>query len=147
MEASLAPNTRMTVVRPPCRRPAATADLHVPIRAGSDIAFVGGLIRYVIENNLYAREYVLNYTNASFIVNKDFHCADEGLFSGFDAVHSDYDRTTWNYQAKSGATTPGHLPENVAADPTLQDPHCVFQLLRRQYSRYTPEMVDRITAA
>src|SRR5258708_14828546 len=135
----------MVVVGPVFRGTAATADLHVPIRAGSDLAFVGGLIRYVIENNLYAREYVLNYTNASFTVNKDFHCADEGLFSGFDAVHSDYDRTTWNYQAKSGATTPGHLPENVAADLTLQDPHCVFQLLRRQYSRNTAEMVERIT--
>jgi formate dehydrogenase major subunit len=145
IEARRLRNARMIVVDPRFTRTAATADLHVPIRAGSDIAFVGGLIRYVIENNLYAREYVLNYTNASFIVNKDFHCADEGLFSGFDAVHSDYDRTTWNYQAKAGATTPGHLPENVAADPTLQDSHCVFQLLRRQYSRYTPEMVERIT--
>jgi len=145
IEARRLRNARMIVVDPRFTRTAATADLHVPIRAGSDLAFVGGLIRYVIEYNLYAREYVLNYTNASFIVNKDFHCADEGLFSGFDAVHSDYDRTTWNYQAKSGATTPGHLPENVAADPTLQDPHCVFQLLRRQYSRYTPEMVERIT--
>ena len=71
-----------------------------------------------------------NYTNASFLVNEAFQCADEGLFSGFDAVNSDYDRTSWNYQPKSGAATPGHLPENVAADPTLQNPHCVFQLLR-----------------
>ena len=145
IEARRLRNARMIVVDPRFTRTAATADLHVPIRAGSDLAFIGGLIRYVIENNLYAREYVLNYSNASFIVNKDFHCADEGLFSGFDAVHSNYDRTTWNYQAQSGATTPGHLPENVAADPTLQDPHCVFQLLRRQFSRYTPEMVERIT--
>lgn len=145
IEARRLRNARMIVVDPRFTRTAATADLHVPIRAGSDIAFVGGLIRYVIENNLYAREYVLNYTNASFIVDKDFHCADGGLFSGFDAAHSDYDRTTWNYQAKSGATTPGHLPENVGVDPTLQDPGCVFQVLRRQYSRYTPEMVERIT--
>ena len=78
-------------------------------------------------------------------MNEDFHTADDGFFSGFDAEKSDYDRTTWNYQARSGATPPVHLPENVATDPTLQDPHCVFQLLRRQYSRYTPEMVERIT--
>ena len=145
IEARRLRNARMIVVDPRFTRTAATADLHVPIRAGSDIAIVGGLIRYVIENNLYARQYVLNYTNASFLVDEEFQCADEGLFSGFDPVKSDYDRTTWNYQAKSGATTPGHLPENVAADPTLQNPHCVFQLLRRQYSRYTPEMVERIT--
>ena len=100
IEARRLRNARMLVVDPRFTRTAATADLHVPIRAGSDIAFVGGLIRYVIENDLYAHDYVLNYTNASFIVNKDFHCADEGLFSGFDAVHSHYDRTTWNYQAK-----------------------------------------------
>lgn len=145
VEARRLRNARMIVVDPRFTRTAATADFHVPIRAGSDLAFVGGLIRYVIENDLYAREYVLNYTNASFLINEDFHCADEGLFSGFDAAKSDYDRTTWNYQPKSGAPTPGHLPENVAADPTLQNPHCVFQLLRQQYSRYTPEMVERIT--
>lgn len=145
IEAKRLRNARIIVVDPRFTRTAATADLHVPLRAGTDIAFVGGLIRYVIENNLYAREYVLNYTNASFLVNEEFHCADEGLFSGFDPAKSDYDRTTWNYQAKSGTTTSGALPENVASDPTLQDPHCVFQLLRRQFSRYTPEMVERIT--
>jgi formate dehydrogenase major subunit len=145
LEARRLRNARMIVVDPRFTRTAATADLHVPIRAGSDIAFVGGLIRYVIENDLYAHEYVLNYTNASFLVDKDFQCADEGVFSGFDAAKSTYDRTTWNYQAKTGATEAGHLPANVAVDPTLQDPHCVFQLLRRQYSRYTPEMVERIT--
>ena len=80
IEARRLRNARMIVVDPRFTRTAATADFHVPIRAGSDLAFVGGLIRYVIENNLYAREYVLNYTNASFLVNEDFHCADEGLF-------------------------------------------------------------------
>src|SRR5258706_6300941 len=145
IEARRLRNARMIVVDPRFTRTAATAGLHVPIRAGSDIAFVGGLIRYVIENNLYAREYVVNYTNASFLVDEDFQCSDEGLFSGFDAVHPDYDRTTWNYQAKSGATTPGHLPENVAADATLPDPHCGFQPLRRQHLRCTPEMVELIT--
>ena len=145
IEARRLRNARMIVVDPRFTRTAATADFHVPIRAGSDLAFVGGLIRYVIEHNLYAREYVLNYTNASFLVNEDFHCADEGFFSGFDAAKSNYDQTTWNYQPKSGAATPGHLPGNVAADPTLQNPHCVFQLLRQQYSRYTPEMVEQIT--
>ena len=92
IEARRLRNARMIVVDPRFTRTAATADFHVPIRAGSDLAFVGGLIRYVIENNLYAREYVLNYTNASFLVNEDFHCADDGLFSGFDAVKSNYDR-------------------------------------------------------
>src|SRR5215469_4119323 len=145
IEARRLRNARMIVVDPRFTRTAATADLHVPIRAGSDIAFIGGLIRYVIENNLYAREYVLNYTNASYLVNEDFRCADDGLFSGFDVTRSDYDRSSWNYRAHDGSAASGSLPEVVATDPTLQDPHCVFQLLRRQYSRYTLEMVERIT--
>jgi len=145
IEAKRVRNARMIVVDPRFTRTAATADFHVPIRAGTDIAFVGGLIRYVIENNLYAHDYVLHYTNASFLVNEDFHCADDGLFSGFDPARSDYDRSTWNYRGSGGAGKPGTMPENVTADPTLQDPHCVFQLLRKQYSRYTPEMVERIT--
>jgi formate dehydrogenase major subunit len=145
IEARRLRNARMIVVDPRFTRTAATADFHVPIRAGSDIAFVGGLIRYVIENNLYARDYVLHYTNASFLVNDDFHCADDGLFSGFDPARSDYDRSSWNYRGPTVEEHPGSLPENVAMDPTLEDPHCVFQLLRHQYSRYTPEMVERIT--
>jgi formate dehydrogenase major subunit len=145
IEAKRLRNARMIVVDPRFTRTAATADFHVPIRAGSDLAFVGGLIRYVIENKLYAREYVLNYTNASFLVNEAFHCSDDGFFSGFDAAHSVYDRSTWNYGSHSGEGASGGLPENVATDPTLEDPHCVFQLLRQQYSRYTPEMVERIT--
>jgi formate dehydrogenase major subunit len=145
IEAKRNRNARMIVVDPRYTRTAATADFHVPIRAGTDLVFVGGLIFHVIENNLFARDYVLHYTNASFIVDDDFRLTEDGVFSGFDEAGSTYDRSSWNYKAHGGTSAPGALPESVPTDPTLQDPRCVFQLLRRHYSRYTPEMVERMT--
>ncbi len=169
VEAKRTRNAKMIVVDPRFTRTAAVADLHCQIRAGSDIAFLGGVIRYAIENNRIAKDYLVNYTNAAFIVQKDFKLPEEldGVFSGFDAQTQTYNRATWNYQGSgtgapkdavtnyalgaaahppsAGAPPTPPLPEKVDFDLSLQNPNCVFQLLKKHYSRYTPEMVERIT--
>jgi formate dehydrogenase major subunit len=160
IEAKLQRNAKMIVVDPRFTRTAATADLFLQIRAGSDIAFLGGLINYAIENGRIARDYLLNYTNAAFIVRDGFKFADDGVFSGFDAASHVYDKSTWNYEAagpkptnqgqrqvgRGLETSPvGALPPEVAFDMTLQHPRSVFQLLKQHYSRYTADMVERIT--
>ncbi|PWT86092.1 MAG: formate dehydrogenase-N subunit alpha [Proteobacteria bacterium] len=151
IEAKRTRNAKMIVVDPRFTRTAAVSDLFCQIRAGTDIAFLGGMIRYAIENNRIAKDYLLNYTNAAFVVKESFKLPeDDGLFSGFDPQTQTYDKATWNY-AKPGA--PGgkdnppalSLPEKVEVDLTLQNPNCVYQLLRKHYSRYTPEMVERTT--
>jgi len=163
VEAKRTRNAKMIVVDPRFTRTASVADLFCQIRAGSDIAFLGGMIHYAIENNRIAKDYLVNYTNAAFIVRPEFKLpADtDGVFSGFDAQKQTYDRATWNY-AGSGAgpaknpagmqsgqgSVPAPLPpmpEKVDHDLTLQNPQCVYQLLKKHYSRYTPEMVERIT--
>jgi len=224
VEAKLHRNAKLIVVDPRFTRTATQADLFLQIRAGSDIAFLGGLINYAIQNNRLAKDYLINYTNAAFIVKDGFKLPDDGLFSGFDG--KTYDKETWNYEAggnvgpktesttagvapttpstpsgkSSSATTdvqkntgeqtahnferksepvsskpatpqkggdamgqghqaggpvgasgqggqkpPPMLPPNIAYDLSLQHPRSVFQLLKQQYSRYTPEMVERIT--
>jgi formate dehydrogenase major subunit len=160
IEAKRTRNAKMIVVDPRFTRTASVADLFLQIRAGTDIAFLGGLIRYAIENNRVARDYLLHYTNAAFIIEEGFKLPEDGLYSGFDAATQTYDKSTWNYAeggsggnsgggTAAGATgkpgVPAMLPENVAYDFTLQHPRCVYQLLRRQYSRYAPEVVERIT--
>src|SRR5262249_29603574 len=158
IEAKKTRNAKMIVVDPRLTRTAATADLFLQIRAGSDLAFLGGLINYAIANGRIARDYLVHFTNASFIVKEGFKLPEDGLFSGFDPATQTYDKSTWNYEAggagadvargfqPSGTSaTPATLPPNVAHDVTLQHPRCVFQLLKQQYSRYTPEMVERIT--
>ena len=137
IEAKRQRNARMIVVDPRFTRTAAVADQFVQIRAGSDIAFLGGLVRYAIENDRIARDYLVNYTNAAFLVKDGFKLPEDGLFSGFDAAAGSYDRSTWAYDEGK--------PGEAANDLTLQHPRSVFQLLRRHYSRYTPEMVERIT--
>src|SRR5215813_13304556 len=136
IEAKRQRNAKMIVVDPRFTRTASVADLFVQIRAGSDIAFLGGVIRYAIENNRIARDYIVNYTNAAFLIKEGFKLPDDGLFSGFDEASGAYDRSTWSYDEGHG---------EAAIDLTLQHPHSVFQLLKQQYSRYTPEMVERIT--
>jgi formate dehydrogenase major subunit len=171
IEAKRTRNAKMIVVDPRFTRTAATSDLFVQIRAGADIAFLGGVIRYAIENNRIAKEYLTNYTNAAFIVKEGFKLPEDGLYSGFDAGSQTYDRSSWTYEEgnDTGGATLAHaatpapapaagtappvgsakplpgLPPKVAYDLTLQHPRCVFQLLKQQYSRYTPEMVERIT--
>src|SRR5438093_1154493 len=170
IEAKLQRNAKMIVVDPRFTRTAASADLFLQIRAGADIAFLGGLINYAIENGRIAHDYVVNYTNAAFIVKEGFKLPDDGLYSGFDPSTQVYDKSTWNYQeggnltghagteastrtagaravgaAASKPAAPAILPPKVAYDLSLQHPRSVFQLLKTQYSRYTPEMVERIT--
>jgi len=193
IEAKRNRNAKMIVVDPRFTRTAAVADLHLQIRTGTDIAFLGGLIRYTIENNRIAKDYLVNFTNAAFIIKDGFKLPEDGLYSGFDAAAQVYDKSTWNYaeggdmtgrgtgilpvkehgqdghgtsaggsdvlpepghgqdahvtavHGQDAHTTPPLLPENVAYDLTLLHPRCVFQLLRQQYSRYTPEVVEKIT--
>ena len=169
IEAKRNRNAKMIVVDPRFTRTASTADLFCQIRAGSDIAFLGGVINYALANNRVAKDYLVNYTNAAFLVKDGFKLPEDGLYSGFDPATKAYDRSSWNYQegdksgkpsasAAAAKPTPAHaaapgqpppppptLPPNVAYDLTLQHPRCVYQLLLKQYSRYTPEMVERIT--
>ncbi len=105
-------------------------------RTGTDVAFYGGLMKYVLERNLYHAEYVTNYTNASFIV-KDGYGFHDGLFSGYDPAERSYDVTTWAYETDADGF--------AHRDETLQHPRCVFALLKEHYSRYTPEVVSAIT--
>ena len=128
-------------------RTSALADKYLRIRTGTDVAYFGGLINYVLQNNLYHDEYVKNYTNASFIVNKDFTFTD-GLFSGYNKDARTYAINTWAYQTEGdplGGAPTGTTQAKAKRDMTLQDPQTVFQLLKKHYSRYTPEMVESIS--
>ena len=149
-------------VDPRYSRTSAMADLHVPIRAGSDIAFMGGLIRHVLETESYFREYVVNYTNAATLVGEEFEDTEDlgGLFSGYDPKTGAYDPRTWMYEggeiaASAGrrehsaqsfdeSTGAGMMVGGVESDPTLEHPRCVINVLRRHFARYTPEMVQRV---
>jgi len=149
-------------VDPRFGRTSQLADRHVPIRAGTDIAFLGGLIRHVLETGAWFREYVLAYTNASTIVDARFRDVEDldGVFSGYDPETGLYDRASWSYEggevsaaagvrehateAFEGKAGVGMLQGEIPRDETLQHPRCVFQLLKRHYARYTPDVVERI---
>lgn len=146
-------------VDPRFTRTSALADLHVPLRAGSDIAFLGGLINYVLEHQLYFDAYVRHYTNASLIIDDAFRDTEElnGLFSGYDADGRLYEPSSWqpagqraDTQVEASQTAEphdqriGNHPPRSFHDPTLQHPNCVFQILKRHYRRYTPEMVAEV---
>jgi len=123
-------------VDPRYTRTSARCDFHVPLRSGTDIAFLGGMIKYILENNKYFKDYVVNYTNASFIVNKDFSFND-GLFSGYDAQKRKYEKDTWTFDKNESG-----IPKR---DMTLSDPRCVLQMMKKHYSRYTLDKVSSIT--
>jgi formate dehydrogenase major subunit len=126
-------------VDPRFSRTSALADIWVPIRAGGDIAFLGGIVRHVMENDLFFRDYVVHFTNASCILREDFRDAEEGatgFFSGWNGEQRVYDKESWLYQGDGLS-----FPER---DPSLRHPRCVFQTLRRHFSRYTPEIVEKI---
>ncbi len=134
-EAKAHNNAKLVVVDPRFNRSAAVADYYAPIRTGTDIAFLGGLINYLLANDKIQHEYVKHYTNAAFLVNENY-TFDEGLFSGYDAEHRKYDKSTWSYAMQ---------PDGYAAvDETLQNPRCVFNLMKQHYARYTPEVVSNI---
>ncbi len=123
-------------VDPRYTRTSARCDYHVPLRSGTDIAFLGGMINYIIENNKYFKEYVVNYTNAPFIVGPDFNFQD-GLFSGYDPEKRKYSKDTWVLEKDEDG-----IPKR---DMTLSNPRCVFQMLKAHYSRYTLDKVSSIT--
>ncbi len=161
-------------VDPRFTRTSAVADVHVPLRAGTDIAFLGAIINYVLTTGTFFREYVLSYTNAATIINENFADTEDldGLFSGFDPEHRSYDVRSWMYegtdvQAASGQRDQLYEDRALAAavsgagrgeahgsggarvgkprnDLSLEHPRCVFQILKRHYSRYTPEMVEQV---
>jgi formate dehydrogenase major subunit len=134
---------KLIVVDPRFTRSAAKADIYAPMRSGTDIAFYGGLIKYILDNNLYHEEYVVNFTNAATLINPDFQGPEDlgGLFSGFVDDDGDgfgkYDQATWSYQTDADG--------NILRDETLQDPDCVFQLLKKHFSRYDMDIVSAIT--
>jgi formate dehydrogenase major subunit len=136
MEARRERNATLCVVDPRFTRTAAVADVYAPIRAGTDIAFLLGLVRYALENKRYHEDYVKLHTNASYIIGDEFEFSD-GLFAGFDPATGQYDKAAWGY--RSEGKTSGYK-----VDPTLQSPRCVFQLLKAHVARYTPEVVERI---
>jgi len=158
---------RVIHVDPRFTRTSAVADRHVALRAGSDVVLLGGLINHVLANELYFREYVVAYTNAATLINDDFLDTEDldGLFSGFDPETGHYDQSTWAYADERtgrlggvgeehgssasaraagdehGSGGPALEHSEVLRDDTLQDPRTVFQVLKRHFSRYTPEMV------
>jgi formate dehydrogenase major subunit len=154
-------------IDPRFTRTSAVADIYVPIRAGSDVVFLGGLINWVIQNQKYFADYVVNYTNAATIINRDFRDTEdlEGLFSGYNADTRTYSNATWQYDRTPTQQPPAYgfdaamaadtsqnydalvkalVPPRENKDPTLQDPNCVFQVLKRHFARYTPEVVEQV---
>lgn len=125
---------KLIVVDPRFTRSAAVADVYQPIRPGTDIAFLGGVVKYLLDNDKIAHDYVREYTNAAYIVKEEFGFKD-GLFSGYNADKRDYDRSSWEYELDEQGF--------VKVDETFQHPRCVFNLMKDHYSRYTPEMVER----
>jgi formate dehydrogenase major subunit len=174
MEAK-ARGAKVIHIDPRFTRTSAVADQHVALRAGSDIAFLGGIVNYILENEKFFREYVVNYTNAPTILRDDFQDTEDldGVFSGYDPQTGTYDTSSWQYEGVEEPAAGGQreLPDDhtqgehdqsrqsrgaghemgghgaslhgseVQRDETLQHPRCVFQVLKRHYARYTPEMV------
>ena len=134
-EAKAHRKARLIVVDPRFTRTASVADYYAPIRTGTDIAFLGGVINYLLTHDKIQHEYVRNYTDFSFIVREDFSFAD-GLFSGYNAEKHAYDKSTWEYERGDDGY--------VKTDPTLTHPRCVYRLMKAHYSRYTPETVEKI---
>src|SRR4051794_23658874 len=174
-------------VDPRYTRTSAIADLHVPLRAGSDIAFLGGLVRYIIENERWFDEYVKAYTNAPVLISDEFRDTEDqlddvgaaqsgeagrraggkptGFFSGFNEDDGLYDVSSWSYAGTKEKAAAGKSEQDADVsgeqahgahgmklkrgdppemDESLQDPRCIFQILRRHFSRYTPEVVEEI---
>ena len=136
MRAKLDRGAKIIHTDPRFTRTSAVADMYVRIRTGTDVAYFGGLINHILQNNLHQADYVLHYTNASFLVKPAFGFTD-GLFTGYSSAKRAYDISSWSYDAG---------PDGFAKrDMTLQNPQSVFQLMKTHYSRYTPEVVSSIT--
>jgi formate dehydrogenase major subunit len=160
---------RVIHIDPRFTRTSALADTHVPLRAGSDIAFLGGVVNYILSNEKDFRDYVRAYTNAPYLVNEDFRDTEDldGLFSGYDQETGTYDPRSWQYEGMhrtaDATAMSGHEHRETASgmqhesggpalegqhpppqDPTLQHPRSVYQILKRHFSRYTPEVVAEV---
>jgi formate dehydrogenase-N alpha subunit len=137
MEAKRNRNAKLVCVDPRFQRTAAVSDCFVQIRAGTDIAFLGGLIHYALTHGRYHADYVRNYTNAPFLIKEGYSFNEQdGVFSGWDSVKKSYDKASWSYELDAA---------NMAkVDTTMEHPRSVFQLMKKHYSRYTPEMVSKI---
>ena len=127
---------KLISVDPRFTRTSSKADFYTALRSGTDIAFLGGMIKYILDNDKYFKEYVAEYTNAAFIVGDDYDFND-GLFSGFDAEKRKYDKSKWSFVKDANGVS--------KRDRTLQDPRSVFQLIKKHYSRYDLDMVSAIT--
>ncbi|KAF1075350.1 Formate dehydrogenase subunit alpha [Halodesulfovibrio sp. MK-HDV] len=123
-------------VDPRFTRTSAKCDVYAPIRSGADIPFLGGLVKYILDNNKFFHEYVVNYTNASFVVGKDFEFND-GLFSGFDPKKSSYDKSKWAFEMDDKGVP--------VRDESLKNPRCVFNLLKKHFERYDVDTVSTVT--
>jgi formate dehydrogenase major subunit len=135
-EAKANHGAKLMVVDPRFTRTAAVADLYAPIRPGTDIAFLLGVIRHLLDTDSIQKDYVANYTNVSYIV-RDGYGFEDGLFNGYDADKRTYDRSDWEYEIG---------PDGFAVrDLTLQNPRCVYQLLKAHVAQYTPELVEKVT--
>jgi len=128
---------KLISVDPRFTQTSSKADIYAPLRSGSDIAFLGGMIKYILDNNLIQNEYVVNYTNSAFLVNPKFKLPgdNKGVFSGL--ADGKYEKSTWSFQTDANGV--------VKKDKSLKDPNCVYQLLKKHYSRYTPDLVSKIT--
>jgi len=136
VEAKAHRKARLIVVDPRFNRTASVADYYAPIRTGTDVVFLGAVIRYLLVNDKIQHEYVKHYTDFTFIVREDF-AFKEGIYSGYDADKHTYpDRSSWDYERGADGY--------VKVDETLKHPRCVYSLLKQHYERYTPEMVERV---
>jgi formate dehydrogenase major subunit len=127
---------KLISVDPRITRTTSLADLYAQIRPGSDIAFLSGIINYALQNDLVQKEYILEYTNASYLINPKFGFND-GLFSGYDKGKRSYSADSWKYQVDDKG-----IPRK---DKSLQDPNCVYQLMKKHFQRYTPDKISDIT--
>ena len=135
IEAKKNRKAKLVVVDPRFNRTASVADFYAPVRPGSDIAFLGGVINYLLTNDKIHHDYVKAYTNASFLINEGF-TFDDGIFAGYNEEKRSYDKATWSYQMGADGF--------VKVDETLQDPRCAFQMLKAHYARYTPDVVQQV---
>src|SRR5499426_1896344 len=134
MRAKLERGAKMIHTDPRFTRTSAVSDMHLRIRTGTDVAYFGGLINYVLQNDLFHKEYVEYATNGGLVV-KDGYAFNDGLFNAYDATKRSYDASQWAYEIG---------PDGFAV-VDIANPRSVLNLMKQHYSRYTPEMVERIT--
>ena len=127
---------KLISVDPRFTRTSSKADFYAALRSGTDIAFLGGMIKHILDDDKYFKEYVAEYTNASFIVADSYDFKD-GLFSGYDPKKKKYDKSKWAFVKDEKGIS--------KRDLTLQDPRCVFQLIKKQYIRYDLDTVSAVT--